>query len=101
VEVKYFFGTKRSDQDYLAAAKVGGIYVNNTYLVEFIYDNPMVYKNLIHQAFMSRVKPLFLRSICIYLKLAEQFITVDTLLNEKLEPTNKHYAIAKIAGLKM
>ena len=59
MEVKYFFGTKRSDQDYLAAAKVEGIYVNNTYLVEFIYDNPMVYKNLIHQAFMSRVKNPF------------------------------------------
>jgi GDP-L-fucose synthase len=61
----------------------------------------MVYKNLIHQAFMSGVTPLFFRSSCIYLKLAEQLMTVDTLLNEKLEPTNKHYAIAKIAGLKM
>ena len=62
----------------------------------------MVYKNLIHQAFISGVKKaLFLRSSCIYPKLAEQLMTVDTLLNGKLEPTNEHYAIAKIAGLKM
>lgn len=65
-EVKYFFGTKRSDQVYVAAAKVGGIYVNNTYPVEFIYDNLMVYKNLIHQVFMSGVKNSFFRSSCIY-----------------------------------
>jgi hypothetical protein len=61
----------------------------------------MVYKNLIHQAFMSRVKTPFF-TIDLYLqKLAEQFITVDTLLNGKLELTKEHYAIAKIAGLKM
>jgi hypothetical protein len=61
----------------------------------------MVYKNLIHQVFMSGVKNSFFRSSCIYQKLAEQLITVDTLLNGKLEPTKEHYAIAKIAGLKM
>ena len=100
--VKHFFETERPDQVYLAAAKVGGIYANNTYPAEFIYDNLMVQNNLIHQAFMNGVKKLlFLGSSCIYPKLASQPMAEDALLTGKLEPTNEPYAISKIAGIKM
>jgi GDP-L-fucose synthase len=100
--VQHFFETERPDQVYLAAARVGGIYANNTYPAEFIYDNLMVQNNVIHQAFMSGVKKLlFLGSSCIYPKLAAQPISEDELMTGKLEPTNEPYAIAKIAGIKM
>ena len=100
--VKHFFDTEKPDQVYLAAAKVGGIYANNTYPAEFIYDNLMVQNNVIHQAFINGVKKLlFLGSSCIYPKLASQPMNEDALLTGKLEPTNEPYAIAKIAGIKM
>ena len=100
--VKYFFEVEKPDQVYLAAAKVGGIYANNTYPAEFIYGNLMVQNNVIHQAFISGVKKLlFLGSSCIYPKLVPQPMAEDVLLSGKLEPTNEPYAIAKIAGIKM
>jgi len=102
VAVENFFAQVKPDQVYLAAAKVGGIYANNTYPAEFIYENLMVQNNVIHQAFLSGVKRLlFLGSSCIYPKLAPQPMSEDTLLMGKLEPTNEPYAIAKIAGIKM
>ncbi len=100
--VALFFQTEKPDQVYLAAAKVGGIYANNTYPAQFIYENLMVQNNVIHQAFVSGVKKLlFLGSSCIYPKLAPQPMAEDALLTGKLEPTNEPYAIAKIAGIKM
>lgn len=100
--VKSFFEQEKPDQVYLAAAKVGGIYANNTYPAEFIYDNLMVQNNVIHQAFLSGVKKLlFLGSSCIYPKLAPQPMSEDVLLTGKLESTNEPYAVAKIAGIKM
>jgi GDP-L-fucose synthase len=100
--VKAFFEQEKPDQVYLAAAKVGGIYANNTFPAEFIYDNLMVQNNVIHQAFVNGVKKLlFLGSSCIYPKLAPQPMSEDALLTGKLEPTNEPYAIAKIAGIKM
>jgi GDP-L-fucose synthase len=100
--VHHFFKTEKPTQVYLAAAKVGGIYANNTYPAEFIYDNLMVQSNVIHQAFLSGVKKLlFLGSSCIYPRLAPQPMSEDALLTGKLEPTNEPYAIAKIAGIKM
>ena len=97
-----FFSTEKPDQVYLAAARVGGIYANNTFPAEFIYDNLMVQNNVIHQAFVHGVKKLlFLGSSCIYPKLALQPMTEDALLMGKLEPTNEPYAIAKIAGIKI
>lgn len=100
--VQAFFSQERPDQVYLAAAKVGGIYANNTFPAEFIYDNLMVQNNVIHQAFVHGVKKLlFLGSSCIYPKLAPQPMSEDALLTGKLEPTNEPYAIAKIAGIKM
>lgn len=100
--VQAFFEAEKPDQVYLAAARVGGIYANNTFPAEFIYDNLMVQNNVIHQAFVSGVKKLlFLGSSCIYPKLAPQPMSEDTLLTGKLESTNEPYAIAKIAGIKM
>jgi GDP-L-fucose synthase len=100
--VKTFFEQEKPDQVYLAAARVGGIYANNSFPAEFIYDNLMVQNNVIHQAFLNGVKKLlFLGSSCIYPKLAPQPMSEDALLTGKLEPTNEPYAVAKIAGIKM
>ena len=100
--VQAFFAKEKPDQVYLAAAKVGGIYANNTFPAEFIYENLMMQNNVLHQSFLSGVKRLlFLGSSCIYPKLAPQPMSEDALLTGKLEPTNEPYAIAKIAGIKM
>ena len=100
--VQNFFHQEKPDQVYLAAARVGGIYANNTFPAEFIYDNVMVQSNVIHQAFTHGVKKLlFLGSSCIYPRMASQPMSEDALLTGKLEPTNEPYAIAKIAGIKM
>jgi GDP-L-fucose synthase len=100
--VKSFFESEKPDQVYLAAAKVGGIYANNTYPAEFIYQNLMMEANVIHQAFENGVKKLlFLGSSCIYPKLAPQPMSEDALLTGRLESTNEPYAIAKIAGIKL
>jgi GDP-L-fucose synthase len=100
--VQKFFEHEKIDQVYLAAAKVGGIYANNTYPADFIYENLMVQANVIHSAFLNGVKKLlFLGSSCIYPKYANQPMKEEELLSGKLEPTNEPYAIAKIAGIKM
>jgi len=100
--VQAFFATEKPDQVYLAAAKVGGIYANNTFPAEFIYQNLMMESNVIHQAFMSGVKKLlFLGSSCIYPKLAPQPMAEYALLTGLLESTNEPYAVAKIAGIKL
>ena len=100
--VRSFFEAEKPCQVYLAAAKVGGIYANNTYPAEFIYQNLMIEVNVIHQAYVSGVKKLlFLGSSCIYPKLAPQPMMEDALLTGKLEETNEPYAIAKIAGIKL
>jgi len=100
--VQAFFNKTQFDQVYLAAARVGGIYANNTFPAEFIYQNLMIEANVIHQAFQSGVKKLlFLGSSCIYPKLAPQPMNEEALLTGTLEPTNEPYAIAKIAGIKL
>ena len=101
-EVQNFFKSKKIDQVYLAAAKVGGIHANNIYPAEFIYENLMIEANIINSAFLNGVKKLlFLGSSCIYPKNAKNPIKEEELLTGKLEPTNEPYAIAKIAGIKM
>lgn len=100
--VAAFFAEQKVDEVYLAAAKVGGIYANNTYPADFIYQNLMIEANVIQQAYAHGVqKLLFLGSSCIYPKLAEQPMAESALLNGYLEPTNEPYAIAKIAGIKL
>ena len=80
---------------FLAAAKVGGIYANNTFPAEFIYENMMMECNIVHQAYLSGVqKLLFLGSSCIYPKFAEQPMAEDALLTGILEETNESTARA-------
>ena len=101
-KVNNFFKNNKIDEVYLAAAKVGGIYANNTYPAQFIYENITIATNVIHSSYTHNVnKLLFLGSSCIYPKLCNQPIGEKELLNGYLEPTNEPYAIAKIAGIKM
>ncbi len=100
--VRDFYFSNRPDYVFIAAAKVGGIWANNTYPAEFIYDNLMIEANLIHGAYESGVKKLlFLGSTCIYPKFAPQPLKEEYLLTGPLEPTNEWYAVAKIAGIKL
>lgn len=100
--VNAFFESEKPDYVILAAAKVGGIQANNIYRAEFLYDNLMIESNVIHAAYVHKVKKLlFLGSSCIYPKLAPQPLEEDSLLTGALEPTNEPYAIAKIAGIKL
>ncbi|OGI00208.1 MAG: GDP-fucose synthetase [Candidatus Melainabacteria bacterium GWF2_37_15] len=97
-----FFKTEKFDWVFLAAAKVGGIYANDTYPVDFLLDNLKIQNNIIEAAFKTEVKKLlFLGSSCIYPKNAPQPIKEEYLLTSPLEPTNEPYAIAKIAGIKL
>jgi GDP-L-fucose synthase len=100
--VNKFFDLEKPDIVILAAAKVGGIHANNTYRAEFVYDNLMMEANIIHAAYLNKVKKLlFLGSSCIYPKLAPQPLKEEYLLSGYLEPTNQPYAIAKIAGIEL
>jgi GDP-L-fucose synthase len=100
--VNSFFLVDKPDYVILAAAKVGGIHANNTYRAEFIYDNLMMEANIIHAAYLNKVKKLlFLGSSCIYPKNAPQPLKEEYLLSGYLESTNQPYAVAKIAGIEM
>jgi GDP-L-fucose synthase len=102
VQVQIFFEQEKPDYVILAAAKVGGIYANNTYPADFIYQNMMIEANVINSAYESKVKRLlFLGSTCIYPKAVEQPMREEALLTDVLEPTNEPYALAKIAGIKL
>lgn len=101
-QVSDFFYKNQFDQVYLAAARVGGIFANNSYPADFIYENLMIQNNIINSSYKNNVKRLlFLGSSCIYPKLSSQPIKEEYLLNGKLESTNEPYAIAKIAGIKL
>lgn len=101
-QVRTFFESEKPDYVFLAAAKVGGIIANDTYRAEFIYNNLMIQNNVIHCAFLNKVKKLMLLgSSCIYPKSCPQPIKEEYLLTGEIEPTNEPYAIAKIAGIKL
>lgn len=101
-KVQDFFKQERPDYVILAAAKVGGIYANNNYPADFIYQNMMIEANIINSAYENNVKRLlFLGSSCIYPRAAEQPMREEALLTDVLEPTNEPYALAKIAGIKL
>ena len=101
-KVKDFFFKYKPDQVYLSAAKVGGIYANNTYPADFIYENLMIQNNIINAAFLNGVKKiLFLGSSCIYPKITNQPINEESLLSGKLEPTNSPYAMAKLTAIEI
>ncbi len=100
--VEDFFNSEKPDYVFLAAAKVGGIIANNIYRADFIYDNLMIESNIIHSAYVNKVKKLmFLGSSCIYPKLAPQPLKEEYILSGYLEETNQPYAIAKIAGIEL
>lgn len=100
--VKIFFAAVKPEYVLLAAAKVGGIYANNTYPAEFIRDNLAIQTNVIHQSYLAGVKRLlFLGSSCIYPRDCPQPMKEEYLLTGPLEPTNRPYALAKIAGIEM
>jgi GDP-L-fucose synthase len=97
-----FFEAERPEHVFLAAARVGGIAANNNFPAEFIRDNLAIQTNVIHAAHLSGAQRLlFLGSSCIYPKLAEQPMRESALLTGPLEPTNRPYALAKIAGIEM
>lgn len=101
-KVENWFDKNRPEYVFLAAAKVGGIYANNKYPADFIYDNLEIQNNVINSSYKFNVKKLlFMGSICIYPKFAQEPVNESSLLNGSLEPTNEWYAIAKIAGIKM
>jgi len=101
-EVEKFFARERPEYVFLAAAKVGGILANSTYPAEFLYQNLLIQTNVIREAYRNEVKRLlFLGSSCIYPKHAPQPMKEECLLTGPLEPTNRAYAVAKIAGIEM
>jgi GDP-L-fucose synthase len=101
-QVEAFFETEKPDYVFLAAAKVGGIWGNNSYPAQFIHENLAIQTNIINASFTHKAKKLlFLGSACIYPKLCPQPIKEAYLLSDYLEPTNKPYAVAKIAGIAM
>ena len=100
--VNEFFAKEKPEHVFLAAAKVGGILANNTYPADFIRDNVILQTNVIDAAYKNSVdRLLFLGSSCIYPKLAPQPMPETSLLTGPLEPTNRPYALAKIAGIEM
>ena len=99
-EVARFFSKNKIEYVFDAAAKVGGIYANDRYSAEFIYQNTMIQNNLINSSFKNNIKKfLFLGSVCIYPKFAPTPVKEESLLCGELEPTNEAYAIAKIHGI--
>lgn len=100
--VANFFASEKPEYVILAAAKVGGIYANNIYPAEFIQENLAIQSNVIHQSYVGGVKRLlFLGSSCIYPRDCPQPIKEEYFLTGSLEPTNRPYALAKIAGIEM
>lgn len=100
--VNEFFATQKPTYVFLAAAKVGGIIANNTYPADFISQNLQIQANVIEAAYRNGVERLlFLGSSCIYPKMAPQPLKEEYLLTGPLEPTNRPYAMAKIAGIEM
>ncbi len=100
--VKEFFARERPDYVFLAAARVGGIHANNSFPADFVFQNLAIQNNVIHQAWTAGVKRLlFLGSSCIYPRDCPQPIREEYLLTGPLEPTNRPYAIAKIAGVEL
>jgi len=100
--VERFFAAARPDFVFLAAARVGGILANASLPADFIFDNLRIQTNVIHEAHCQKIKRLlFLGSSCIYPRLAPQPLREESLLTGPLEPTNRPYAVAKIAGIEM
>ena len=102
VATNAFFASERPEYVFLAAARVGGIHANSTYPAQFLRDNLAIQQSVIDAAWRHGVERLlFMGSSCIYPKLAPQPMSETALLTGPLEPTNRPYALAKIAGIEM
>jgi len=102
VSVKWFFDDNKPDYVFICAAKVGGIYANDKYPVDFLYDNMMIGLNIIKYSFIYNVtKLMFLGSSCIYPKICTQPIKEEYLMTGSLEKTNEAYALAKLSCIKL
>ena len=102
IKVENFFKKNKPEYIINSAAKVGGIFANERYPADFLYDNLQIQNNIIHCCYKFKAKDvIFLGSSCIYPRLAKQPIKEQYLLTGKLEATNEAYAIAKIAGIKL
>jgi len=102
VATRKFFEQERPETVFLAAAKVGGIHANNTYPVDFLMSNLLIEANICRAAHATDVyRLIFLGSSCIYPRDCHQPIKEEYLLTGPLEPTNRPYALAKIAGIEM
>lgn len=100
VAVSKFFAEEKPEYIFLAAAKVGGIMANKNYPADFIYENLTIQMNIINNSYLNKAKKLlFLGSSCIYPRMCPQPIKEEYLLTSELEPSNKAYAVAKIAGI--
>ena len=101
-QVQGFFAEEKPDYVFFTAGRVGGVYANNTYRAEFIYENLMMQSNVIHQAYLNETKKLIYFSCSsVYPKMCPQPMVEECLLTGPLEPTNEPFGIAKIAGMKM
>ena len=101
-DVNKYFQDNTPDYVFLIAAKVGGIYANMTYRADFIFDNLMMQSNVINACKNNSIKKLlFVSSGCVYPKNANNPILESDMLTGLLEPSNEHYSVAKIAGIKM
>tara|TARA_B100001964_G_C14149780_1_gene561463 strand:+ start:246 stop:1172 length:927 start_codon:yes stop_codon:yes gene_type:complete len=101
-QVNHFFEEHKPDYVFLAAGKTGGVYANNTYRAEFIYENLVVQTNVIHQSFLSEVRKLvFFGCSSMYPQITPQPMKEEFLFSGHLEPTNEPFAVAKLAGVKM
>ena len=101
-DVRQFFEAERPQYVFFAAGRAGGIYANNSYRAEFIYENLAMQNNVIHQSFLNEVQKLiFLSCSCIYPQMCMQPMKEEYFLTGLLEPTLEPVAIAKIAGMKM
>jgi GDP-L-fucose synthase len=101
-QVQMFFAKEKPDYVFFTAGKVGGVYANNTYRAEFIYENLMMQSNVIHQAYLNEIKKLiFFSCSSVYPKMSPQPMKEEYLLTGPLEPTNEPFGIAKIAGMKL
>lgn len=101
-DVEKFFQTEKPEFVFLAAARVGGIFANNTYRAEFSYTNLAIETNVIHSAWQAGVKGLlFFSSSCVYPRACPQPMKEEHLFSGTPEPTNEPYAIAKLAGMSM
>ena len=100
--VEAFFQTEKPEFVFVAAARVGGIFANNTYRAEFSYTNLAIQTNLIHAAWQAGVKGLlFFSSSCVYPRACPQPMKEEHLFSGAPEPTNEPYAIAKLAGMSL